>query len=101
MRPATVQGSASVVSLTSAFGKKPGFFLIFLLYSVLSWAQKDQSPISLDNVKNISLKSTTPAYSINSKKSKRQLLVAGINVVGYGGSLIILNNTWYKNYPRT
>jgi Predicted periplasmic lipoprotein (DUF2279) len=28
-------------------------------------------------------------------------LITGINVAGYGGSLIILNNTWYKNYPRT
>jgi len=32
---------------------------------------------------------------------KRMIFVTGINVVGYGSSLIILNNTWYKNYPHT
>ena len=29
------------------------------------------------------------------------MLVASINLIGYGGSLIILNNAWYKNYPHT
>jgi Predicted periplasmic lipoprotein (DUF2279) len=28
-------------------------------------------------------------------------LITAINVAGYGGSLIILNNTWYKNYPHS
>ncbi len=28
-------------------------------------------------------------------------LVTGINLLGYGSSLVILNNTWYKNYPRS
>ncbi|TMI86055.1 MAG: DUF2279 domain-containing protein [Bacteroidetes bacterium] len=32
---------------------------------------------------------------------KRIWLVTGVNVVGYGASLVILNNTWYKNYPHT
>lgn len=32
---------------------------------------------------------------------KRQLIVSGINIGGFGGSLIILNNTWYKNYPKS
>lgn len=32
---------------------------------------------------------------------KRAYLITGLNVVGYGTSLIIFNNTWYKNYPRT
>ena len=32
---------------------------------------------------------------------KRTWLVTGINVVGYGGSLIVLNSAWYKNYPHT
>jgi uncharacterized protein YfiM (DUF2279 family) len=35
------------------------------------------------------------------QKKKRQWFIAGVNVAGYGGSLIILNNAWYKNYPRT
>ena len=31
----------------------------------------------------------------------RVLLITGVNVAGYGTSLLILNNTWYKDYPRT
>jgi hypothetical protein len=34
-------------------------------------------------------------------REKRIGLVIGVNVAAYGGSLIILNNTWYKNYPHT
>jgi hypothetical protein len=37
----------------------------------------------------------------NSINKKRQWLIGGINVVGYGGSLIVLNNAWYKGYART
>jgi hypothetical protein len=39
--------------------------------------------------------------SQGSKNTSRIWLVTGINVVAYGGSLIILSNTWYKNYPHT
>ncbi|MET0393181.1 MAG: DUF2279 domain-containing protein [Chitinophagaceae bacterium] len=49
----------------------------------------------------------TPGYfntdstgkTVNYKK--RQWLIGGINVLGYGGSLLVLNSTWYKDYPRT
>ena len=34
-------------------------------------------------------------------KKGRIALITGVNVVGYGGSLIIFNNTWYKDYPKT
>lgn len=32
---------------------------------------------------------------------KRQLLIGGVNLAGYGGSLVLLNNTWYKKYPKS
>jgi hypothetical protein len=32
---------------------------------------------------------------------KRQWLIGAVNVVGYGGSLVLLNNAWYKNEART
>ena len=35
------------------------------------------------------------------QKKQRQLLITGINVAGYGGSLIALNNAWYKDYAKT
>ncbi len=40
---------------------------------------------------------------VNSNKhyKTRQWLIGGLNVAGYGTSLILFNNTWYKNYPRT
>jgi hypothetical protein len=31
----------------------------------------------------------------------RVKLITGIHVAGYGTSLILLNNAWYKNYPRS
>ncbi len=31
----------------------------------------------------------------------RRLLITGINVVGYGGSLVLLNEAWYKGYARS
>lgn len=31
----------------------------------------------------------------------RIALITGLNVVGYGTSIIIFNNTWYKDYPKT
>ena len=32
---------------------------------------------------------------------KRKFLVAGVNLIGYGGSLVVLNRTWYKDFPKT
>lgn len=31
---------------------------------------------------------------------KRQWLVGGLSVAGYGGSLVLLNEAWYDQYPR-
>jgi hypothetical protein len=35
------------------------------------------------------------------KFRNRKLFIAGVNIAGYGGSLLILNQTWYKDFPRT
>ena len=35
------------------------------------------------------------------QKRKRQWIVGGVNVIGYGASLIIFSNTWYDDYPKT
>lgn len=32
--------------------------------------------------------------------NRRLIIVSGANITGYGGSLILFNNAWYKNYPR-
>jgi len=33
--------------------------------------------------------------------NNRIWFITGINVAGYGGSLILFNKAWYKNYPHT
>jgi uncharacterized protein YfiM (DUF2279 family) len=49
----------------------------------------------------------TPAFSqdslfkAQSNKKGRITLITGLNIVGYGTSIIIFNNTWYKDYPKT
>ena len=35
------------------------------------------------------------------QKRNRTLLIGGVNLAGYGGSLVLLNRTWYKDFPRT
>jgi hypothetical protein len=40
-------------------------------------------------------------YLTPEQKKKRQWLIGSLNVVGYGTSILIFNNQWYKNYPKT
>ena len=47
------------------------------------------------------LDSTASNHLSKKQKTNRQIFIGAVNVVGYGGSLIILSNTWYKNYPHT
>src|SRR5262245_39833102 len=43
-----------------------------------------------------------PYYTLTpEQKRKRQWIVGGINVVGYGASLIIFSKTWYDDQPKT
>ncbi|MER3497606.1 MAG: DUF2279 domain-containing protein [Chitinophagaceae bacterium] len=124
MLPAPVQNSAPVVSLTSAFGNsiqqkflrkqtsqcknsKPLWLLDYTaapLHAILSLffflIIFNGSLFAQDTISNPNLQQAdTTTKSIPHKK--RQHLIITVNILGYGGSLIILNNTWYKNYPRT
>lgn len=88
MKSAFVQGRSPVVSPdsyrdTASFCKKPIVLIFVLLSTYSSFSQDSLQP-----------KNPTP-------NNKRILFVTGVHVVAYGGSLIILNNTWYKNYPHT
>jgi hypothetical protein len=84
MLPAPVQNSAPVVSHSSGF---PILFTLFILLSVHTgvYAQDSISVLPINKV----------------LQNKRVPFITTMNVVGYGTSLIIFNNTWYKNYPRT
>jgi uncharacterized protein YfiM (DUF2279 family) len=88
MRSAPVQSRASVVSLTASSGTKPGMIAVFMLLSLLSFSQ-DSTVTSSSNL------------HITSPDKKRIWLIASVNTVGYGGSLLVLSNTWYKNYAHT
>ncbi len=67
------------------------------------------SSFSQDSTKNlVDLKGSfrdpiwTPSTSLTKKEKKnRQWIIGSVNVVGYGSSLVILSNTWYKNYPHS
>lgn len=98
MESIPVQSQVAVVSLPSSFCKKPGIILLLLLIFNFSFAQ-DSTKIS-ELISN-ALKNPTREklnYGIN---KKRIWLIGGINVLGYGSSLIVLSNSWYKNYPHS
>src|SRR4030095_1738983 len=86
MRSAIVQSPASLVSLTASFSKKLNIFCTILLLPYFCLAQLD---------------STASNHLSKKQKTNRQIFIGAVNVVGYGGSLIILGNTWYKDYQHT
>src|SRR5687768_15141332 len=108
MKPASVPNPLSVKtilseaegSLTSSFSKKLSFFIFFTCLVIASIAQ---DIITKDTMVLVSQQLNVPAdeklYSGPTKKRVR--LIAGINVAGYGISLVALNNAWYKGYAKT
>jgi hypothetical protein len=103
---AEVDGSHPIAIGSSAFRTKFSLILAFLFTCHFSHGQTD-STAAPDNIKGYAgnemrmdsprvKKIITPA-----QKKQRQWLIAGINVAGYGGSLIALNHAWYKGYAKT
>ena len=99
MSPALVQSPAFVASHTSSFRAKPGIICSLLLFFNYSFSQNVLSQDS-SRLKTIQYGIVQNIKYSNPNKH-RVWLITGINVAGYGSSLIILNNTWYKNYPHT
>jgi hypothetical protein len=77
-----------------------GFAQTDSLYHIKDSAVVETVPNNLTNgTKTFSSK---PYYTLSAQQKKqRQLLVSGINVAAYGGSLFVLNRTWYRNEART
>lgn len=67
--------------------------LTIFVFTISSFGQEG---LSLDSSGSI-----TVLQKDHRENKSRVLLITGVNVAGYGGSLLILNNTWYKNYPRS
>lgn len=116
MKPAPVQNSSPVASLSRA--QRRTFCTFFSLFStliilsflpVISFSQIDSFKIdsavekNSDTLKKPSNNMGLSPYDYLStaEKRKRQWIVGGINVVGYGASLIIFSNSWYDEYPKT
>ncbi|MFI5131606.1 MAG: DUF2279 domain-containing protein [Chitinophagales bacterium] len=111
MTPSPVKSPASVVSLTASFGKNLGILLAFIFTCHFSFGQTEPT-VSVDTSgKEVSQFHTTgeptkkpkvaPGQLTPEEKKKRLWLITGVNVVGYGGALIVLSSAWYKDYPKT
>src|SRR5215510_4864279 len=86
MRSAFAQSRTPVASHSCTPGKKLGLFCLVLVLPYLCFSQLD---------------STGSNRLSKKQKTNRQIFIGAVNVVGYGGSLIILSNTWYKDYQHT
>src|SRR4030095_7100018 len=68
--------------------------ILMLSFTVLS-AKSQQNPPAVDLQGSDSLKKGQPDYR------GRKILVGSLSAAIYAGSLIALDNAWYKNYPKT
>lgn len=76
--------------------KKSCLFLCCIIYCLTGFGQTDSSQSS------VTFQSSKPYYTLSAhQKKQRQLLVGGINVAAYGGSLFVLHRAWYKDEART
>jgi Predicted periplasmic lipoprotein (DUF2279) len=100
MKPAPVQNSSLVATLRSSLGRKLSFLLFVICLAISS---SGQDTITKDPGILVSQQLNAPADEklYDGPDKKRIWLVAGINVAAYGVSLILLNNAWYKDYPKT
>jgi len=118
MKSAPVQNSSCLASLYRAkrftfckFGSLFSISTAFLFLPSFLNAQTETNPTkifvqsidtTLQPISPSNIKELSPYYSLTpEQKRKRQWLVGGLNVIGYGTSIIIFNNTWYKDYPKT
>lgn len=99
MRSPALLLSSSVppVADSSTFYRKHSICLGIVLFHLSLFAQ-DSAFITVAHRPGIKREPNDIHQSVN---HNRFWLITGINVVGYGGSLIILNNAWYRDYART
>lgn len=103
MNPAFVQSSAAVASHPSSSRSLAALIILFFL-AAQGVAQSATLPITQpDSINNYSIDTSqaAPLSLTTSQKKKRIWLIGGLNVAGYGGTLLTLNRAWYKNEPRT
>jgi Predicted periplasmic lipoprotein (DUF2279) len=117
MKPAPVQNSSSVACnsyrfppdftevLLSAFRTRLSVVLAAMFICHFSYGQAKDSTITEDTAGSNHEMRMTPEQVKKiltpKQKRQRQFLITGANVAVYGGSLIALNNAWYKDYKKT
>lgn len=85
MIPSPVENSSSFQHVTNTSGVIIFIFTWFISLSPCTIRAQDSAVISLDKI----------------LQNKRVALITGINVTGYVSTLILLNNAWYKDYPKS
>lgn len=83
---------------TFGFLKIPWVILVYLLpaYGLMAQESPGNSFINVDSIQKTSSLHLAPAAF-----KKRQKTVAISLAAAYGGTLALLNEAWYKQYPRT
>lgn len=84
----------AVLPLPRLWGSRLWHCILAGILFLLAGAGNAQSPAG-DSI------TTIPAADTSVGIKSRVWLVTGINVVGYGTTLALLNNAWYKNEART
>jgi uncharacterized protein YfiM (DUF2279 family) len=99
MRSSALLLSSFLASHTSAFCKKLGIILLLLSSPEFLLAQDTLTNKSELISKQLNAPTREKLYyGIN---KQRVWLVTGVNIAGYGTSLILFSKAWYKNYPHT
>lgn len=99
--------SSSVATLHSGFRTKLSMLLTFIFTGYISFGQSD--PVSISDTSKEFYTTGQPVKKIKGasetgtpgQRTKRIWLIAGVHTAGYGGSLLLLNNAWYKGYEKT
>ncbi|MCU7549168.1 YfiM family protein [Chitinophagaceae bacterium LB-8] len=73
------------------------FFLVILSFLSIQAASQNIIIKSDSSDENSSYHQTLPENTLKA----RQWFIGGISIAGYGGSLIYLNEAWYKGYEKT
>jgi hypothetical protein len=88
MKPAPVQNLSSPKRLSRAQrGASLTIVILFAFSCTLPTSVYSQITATADSLKEI--------------RKKRVPVVTAVNVAGYGTSLVLFNNAWYKNYPKS
>ncbi|MEJ7913559.1 MAG: hypothetical protein WKF70_10420, partial [Chitinophagaceae bacterium] len=78
---------------------------IFLLIATRASAQLERDsaiyPLTISDTASASLKGLLVSQESELPNRGRVKLIAAVHITGYAGTMFLLGQAWYKNYPRT